>query len=232
MAKISFQFTVPTVSLEGIHSVGDIVDFNYAILVKHQISKKVVVSETQPLFNTSRNVVKLLINDTQIIIAYLEANIASKRKKELKALLQIDSDLIVGDLNTIFIDARKTFFASPGKVFQHWRVLGLWLVSSLIRGMFVNPRVLTDYHWIPLVNAPTFPLPYFWEIFLKSGWKKRTSWIWSNFLFPARVLQVDQCLQKRAGNIVPIRFQAKVVYSNGMAKASDHCPIFVKIMPD
>lgn len=232
--KFLFKELFPQYRLEGIHTVGDddLVDLNYAILVKRQISKGIVVSQTRPLGNTSRNAVNIWVHDTKITTAYLEANIASKRQKELKALLQIDSDLIVGDLNTIFIDARKTFFASPGKVFQHWRVLGLWAVSGLIRGMFVNPRVLTDYHWIPLVNAPTFPLPYFWEVFLKSGWKNKTSWLWSNFLFPAPVLQVDHCLQKRAGNIVLIKFQAEAVYSNGIAQASDHCPIFVRITPD
>lgn len=217
--------------LEGIYPVGDIVDLNYAILVKRNILKGVVTSKIQPLTNTSRNVVNLCIYETRITIAYLEANIASKRQKELKTLLQIRSDLIVGDLNTIFINTQKTFFASPSKMFQYWRVLGLWIVSSLIRGMFVNPRVLADYHWMMLVNAPTFPLPYFWEVFLKSGWKKRTSWVWKNFLFPTSVLQVDHCLQKRAGNIA-IQFQAEVISSNGIAKASDHCPILVKIMPD
>jgi hypothetical protein len=230
--RLLFNELFPDYRLEGIYTWGDIVDLNYAILVKRRISKEFVVSEALSLVNTSRNVVKLRIYNTEIIIAYLEASIASKRQKELRALLQINSDLIVGDLNTIFIDARKTFFASPGKVFQHWRVLGLWAVSGLIRGMFVNPRVLTDYHWIPLVNAPTFPLPYFWEIFLNSGWKKCTSWVWRNFLFPNTLLQVDQCLQKRADGIVPIQFQAKAVYSDGIANASDHCPIFIKIIPD
>jgi hypothetical protein len=227
-----FEDLFPQYRLEAIYPVGDIIDLSYAILVKSKIFKGIVTSKIQPLTNTSRNVVSLCIYETMITVAYLEDNIASKRDKELKALLQTNSDLIVGDLNTIFTNARKTFFASPANVFQHWRVLGLWLVSSLIRGMFVNPRVLTDYHWIPLVNAPTFPLPYFWEVFLKSGWKKRTSWVWSNLLFPMPVLQVDHCLQKRDGNIVPIRFQAEVVYSNGIANASDHCPIFVKIIPD
>ncbi len=228
-----FDELFPQYRLEGVYPVGDIdiVDLNYAILVKHKIPKGVVTSEIQLLTNY-RNVVSLRIYETRITVAYLEANKSSKRKEELKALLRTNADLIVGDLNTIFIDARRTFFTSPGNVFQHWRVLGLWIVSSLIRGMFVPPRVLTDYHWIPLVNAPTFPLPYFWEVFLKSGWKKRTSWVWSNFLFPAPVLQVDHCLQKKAGNIVPIQFQAEIMYSNGLANVSDHCPIFIKISPD
>lgn len=227
-----FNDLFPQYRLEGIYPVGDIVDLNYAILVKRTILKEVVTSNIQRLGHTSRNVVNLWIYETKITVAYLEADITSKRHKELKALLQINSDLIVGDLNTIFTNAWKTFFASPGNIFQHWRMLGLWLVSSLIRGMFVDPRVLTDYHWISLVNAPTFPLPYFWEVFLKSGWKKRTSWVWRNFLFPAPVLQVDHCLQKQVSNIVPIKFQAEVMYSNEIAKASDHCPIVVKIMPD
>lgn len=223
------DYLFPDYNLEGLHSVGDIEGMYYAILVRTDIDNTKVYSTPQCL-SEDRNIVKLNILGICIFIAYLEANIASKRGRELKNLLNLrNSDLIVGDLNTIFIHIGLTLFGSIPKFFQNWRTFGLWLCSKQIREMCVSPRILSDNFWKPILNSPTFPLPYFWEEFLAKGIKRYTAWLWRNFFFPCPVLQLDQVLLNYYSRLKINQINPEVVQTSTMQYASDHCPILIQL---
>lgn len=218
----------PDYELEGLHPVGDIDGLNYAILVKKDIANIEITSTKQSLYK-DRNIVNLYINRISISVAYLEANIASKREEELKKLLELPhSDLIVGDLNTIFINVKQTLFGSIPKFFQNWRHFGLWLCSKQVREMCVPPTVLKENFWDQILNSPSFPLPYFWEDFLAKGIKKYTAWLWRNFFFPCPVIQCDHVLLNYHSKLKPNKITTEVVQTTTMQGASDHCPIIIK----
>lgn len=224
-----FEHLFPDYQLQGLHPLGDLEDMNYAILVRRNISSEFIANEVHNMFG-NRNFVSLDLNGIKVAITYLEASVAIKREQELRAIIRhIDHDIIVGDLNTIFMEA-GTMFASVPRFFQHWRIFGLWVCSKLIRGMFVSPRAM-QVNWLPLViNTPTFPLPYFWEVFLKEGIKKYTAWIWRNLLFPSPAIQVDHVLYNIRYSSYDIgQFEAEVLQTNTIQTASDHCPILIKI---
>lgn len=229
MANELLDSLFPDYNLEGLHPVGGIYRMNYAILVRTDIDHIEIRSTKQSLYR-DRNIVNLYINSITISIAYLEANIASKREQELKNLLDLlRSDLIVGDLNTIFIDIRRTLFGSIPKFFQNWRTFGLWLCSKQVREMCVSPRILSDNFWEPISNYPTFPLPYFWEEFLAKGIKKYTAWLWRNFFFPCPVIQLDHILLNGNTKIKEYQITTEVVQTSTMEHASDHCPILIQL---
>ena len=229
MTNDLLEYLFPDYNLEGLHPVGDIYRMNYAILVRTDIDHPEIRSAKQRLYG-DRNIVNLYINNITISIAYLEANIASKREQELENLLDLpNSDLIVGDLNTIFIDIRRTLFGSIPKFFQNWRTFGLWLCSKQIREMCVSPTILRDNFWEPILNSPTFPLPYFWEEFLAKGIKKHTAWLWRNFFFPCPVIQLDQVLLKYYSRLKINQINPEVVQTSTMQYASDHCPILIQL---
>jgi hypothetical protein len=224
----TFEHLFPTYRLEGLHPLGDIEDMNYAILVRKDIPKDLVVSTLEHLYG-DRNFVSLDISGVNIAATYLEANLAFKRERELRAILENKyHDIIVGDLNTIFMDERKTMFASIPKFFQYWRHFGLWLCSKQVRQSFTSPHILSHYGWKSMVQASTFPLPYFWEIFLKDGIKKHTAWLWRSFFFPCPVIQFDYALQRVSSLDNLTNFRALVINTSDMQQASDHCPIIIK----
>ncbi len=225
----TFEYLFPDYRLEGLHPLGDMEDMNYAILVRKDIPKEIVVSTLKPLYG-ARNFVSLDISGVNIAVTYLEANLAIKREQELRAILKDkDHDIIVGDLNTIFMDERETMFASIPKFFQYWRHFGLWLCSRQVRQSFTSPRILSHYGWESIVHAQTFPNPYFWEIFLKDGIKKYTAWLWRNFFFPCPVIQFDYALQRISPLDNLTNFRALVINTSDLQPASDHCPIIIKI---
>jgi hypothetical protein len=225
----TFEHLFPEYRLEGLHPLGDIEDMNYAILVRKDIPEEVVFSTLKNLYG-DRNFVSLDIYRVKIAVTYLEANSSVKRERELRAILNDnDHDIIVGDLNTIFMSERDTMFASIPKFFQYWRHFGLWLCSRQVRQSFTSPRILSEYGWESMVQASTFPLPYFWEIFLKDGIKKHTAWLWRNFFFPCPVIQFDYALQRISPLDNFTNFKALVIYTSDLNPASDHCPIIIKI---
>lgn len=224
----TFEYLFTEYRLEGLHPLGDIEDMNYAILVRKDIPEGLVVSTIKHLCG-ARNFVSLDISGVNIAVTYLEANVAIKREQELKAILNdAEHDIIVGDLNTIFMDERETIFASIPKFFQYWRHFGLCLCSRQVRQSFTSPRILRHYGWESMVQAATFPLPYFWEIFLKDGIKKHTAWLWRNFFFPCPVIQFDYALQRIYPLDNLIRYQATIINTSDMEQASDHCPLLFK----
>lgn len=225
----TFEHLFPEYRLEGLHPLGDIEDMNYAILVRKDIPEEVVFNTLKNLYG-DRNFVSLDIYRVKIAVTYLEANSSVKRERELRAILNDnDHDIIVGDLNTIFMSERDTMFASIPKFFQYWRHFGLWLCSRQVRQSFTSPRILSYYGWESMVQASTFPLPYFWEIFLKDGIKKHTAWLWRNFFFPCPVIQFDYALQRISPLDNFTNFKALVIYTSDLKPASDHCPIIIKI---
>jgi len=224
-AILSSLFPGYTISL---YPLGEGEDMYYAYLEKTSTLLDTIVENSGIIYN--RQSVSVRILDTSFEVVYLEPNETQKRQVELQSILVYSqADLLIGDFNTVFIDARETYFGGVRTFFQNWRMFGLWLCSSLIRGMHVNPRVLGD--WIPLIQAPTFPLPYFWEGFLK-GILRWTAWVWKNFLFPCPVIQVDHCLLNTRGILG--RDQVKVTTLTGsiFEKASDHAPLLITITPN
>lgn len=222
-----FEEKFPEYRLEAIYPLGDMKDNNYAILVKKSIPPEEVSIKPVHLFR-DRNVIEISLYGVNITVAYLDANDAKLRRDERSCLFyNTNSDIIVGDLNTIFFDTNILFSSIP-KFFQYWRTFGLWLCSKQVREMFVHPTVLKDQGWTQMVNTPsTFPLPHFWTGFLAKGIKYRTAWLWRNFFFPCPVLQLDHCLWNNLSKMLREKFHVEIVSSTSIQKASDHCPMVI-----
>lgn len=228
-----FEEKFPAYRLEGLYPLGDMEDNNYAILVKKGLSPEDVFSEHHHLFK-DRTTTQVSIFGVTITVAYLDADDAEKRRSERSCLLaNTQSDLIAGDLNTIFLNPKVTLFGSIQTFFQHWRVFGLWLCSKQVREMFCSPDILGRTGWVPASSdkTPSFPLPHFWKGFLAEGIKSRTAWLWRNFFFPCPVIRFDHVLWRVFCGIPRRYFKVQVVSSTTIDLASDHRPLVIDFTP-
>jgi len=180
----------------------------------------------------TRNALEINVDSVKILVAYLEYADHITRYEQLQNILSHPVDIICGDLNTFFRDVRREYFGNPLRILYHWKQIGLYIASKVVRNMHVPRRVLSDKGWLLLSrNQYSFPLPFFWHTFLNTPLLRSTSWIWK-IIFSKPVLDPDNVLA-RDPNIFalsPILF-TKVIFNKEeiMGKASDHGAIYFEI---
>jgi hypothetical protein len=196
-----------------------IISISYCVLVKkHYLGLENVAIEKIDIGNT-RFALEIKVDSVKILAAYLEYADHRIRRQQLDTILSLDVDIICGDLNTFFRNVPREYFGNPLRILYHWKQIGLYIASKVIRNMHVPRRVLSDKGWILFSrNQYSFPLPFFWETFLNTPLLKRTSWIWKT-IFNGPVLDSDNVLVKS-----PFIFLSPVsIITEGLIEeASDH----------
>jgi hypothetical protein len=174
----------------------------------------------------TRFALEIKVDSVKILAAYLEYADHRIRRQQLDTILSLDVDIICGDLNTFFRNVPREYFGNPLRILYHWKQIGLYIASKVIRNMHVPRRVLSDNGWILFSrNQYSFPLPFFWVTFLNTPLLKRTSWIWKT-IFNGPVLDPDNVLVKS-----PFIFLSPVsIITEGLIEeASDHGAIHFEV---
>jgi hypothetical protein len=207
----------------------DITCISYCALIKRYLSN--IYVEPVEIGNT-RFALEINVDSVKILAAYLEYSDHHIRRQQLNTILSLDVDIICGDLNTFFRNLPREYFGNPLRILYHWKQIGLYIASKVIRDMHVPRRVLSDKGWILLSrNQYSFPLPFFWHTFLNTPLLKRTSWIWK-IIFSKPVLDPDNVLARDPNIfeylpsiITEVIFNKKEI----MGKASDHGAIYFEV---
>ena len=205
----------------------EIISISYCVLIKkYYLDLENVAIEKIDIGNT-RNALEINVSRIKILVAYLEYADHRIRRQQLDTILSLDVDIICGDLNTFFRNVPREYFGNPLRILYHWKQIGLYICSKQVRKMHVPRRVLSDKGWLLLSrNQYSFPLPFFWQTFLKTPLLQRTGWIWKT-IFNGPVLDPDNVLAQN-----PYIFLLPPVILNDkelIGKASDHGAIYFEI---
>lgn len=207
----------------------DITCISYCMLIKKYLSN--IYVEPVEIGNT-RNALEITVDSVKILVAYLEYADHITRYAQLRNILSYPVDIICGDMNTFFRDVRSEYFGSISKMLNNWKQIGLYIASKVVRNMHVPRRVLSDKGWRLLSrNQYSFPLPFFWQTFLKTPLLRSTSWIWK-IIFSKPVLDPDNVLARDPNIFLfPPSIITKVILNGKdiMGGASDHGAIYFKI---
>ncbi|MEX0595475.1 MAG: hypothetical protein WD512_03165 [Candidatus Paceibacterota bacterium] len=196
---------------------------SYCVLIKKGLSN---ISVDPVEIGNTRNALEIDVSGTKILVAYLEYADHEIRYQQLKNILSYNVDIVCGDLNTFFRDVRREYFESLLQIISHWKQIGLYLASKVVRNMHVPRRVLSDRGWILMSNGQySFPLPFFWKTFLKTPLLKSTGWIWTA-IFNSPVLDPDNVVAK---NFEIFIYPPIIIKSGEIEEASDHGAIYFAI---
>lgn len=201
----------------------EIISISYCVLIKKYYSGLQNVAIEKIDIGNTRNALEINVGSVKILAAYLEYADHHIRRQQLDTILSLDVDIICGDLNTFFRNVRREYFGNPLRILYHWKQIGLYIASKVVRNMHVPRRVLSDKGWILLSrNQYSFPLPFFWHTFLNTPLLKKTSWIWTA-IFNRPVLDPDNVLVKS-----PYIFLSPVsIITEGFIEgASDHGAVY------
>jgi hypothetical protein len=203
-----------------------IISISYCVLVKkHYLGLENVAIEKIDIGNT-RFALEIDVEGVKILAAYLEYADHMIRRQQLDTILSLDVDIICGDLNTVFCDVRKDYFGNLLRILYHWKQIGLYIASKVVRNMHVPRRVLSDNGWILFSrNQYSFPLPFFWETFLNTPLLKRTSWIWKT-IFNRPVLDPDSVLVRSPDIFLS---PVSIITEGIIEEASDHGAIHFEV---
>lgn len=180
----------------------------------------------------TRFALKINVDNVEILAAYLEYADHRIRRQQLDTILSLDVDIICGDLNTLFRDVPREYFGNPLRILYHWKQIGLYIASKVVRNMHVPRRVLKQQRWVLMSNNQySFPVPFFWSTFLNTPILKKTSWIWKT-IFNGPVLDPDNVLARDPDVFLlpPIIFNKVILNQKDIVgKSSDHGAIYFKI---
>ncbi len=201
----------------------DITCISYCALIKRYLSN--IYVEPVEIGNT-RFALEINVDNVKILAAYLEYADPRIRRQQLDTILSLDVDIICGDLNIFFRNVPREYFGNPLRILYHWKQIGLYIASKVVRNMHVPRRALSDKGWILLSrNQYSFPLPFFWHTFLNTPLLRSTSWIWTT-IFNAPVLDPDKVLVKDPYiSLSPVSIITKGI----IERASDHGAICFKV---
>jgi hypothetical protein len=207
----------------------DITCISYCVLIKKYLSN--IYVKAVEIGNT-RNALEINVDGIKILVAYLEYADHKARYEQLRDIPSYTVDILCGDLNTFFRDVRREYFGSISKILYHWKQIGLYICSKQVRKMHVPRRFLSDKEWLLLSrNQYSFPLPFFWQTFLKTPLLRSTSWIWK-IIFNKPVLDPDNVLA-RDPNIFkyPPSIITEIIINGKdiIGGASDHGAIYFEI---
>ena len=208
----------------------EIISISYCVLIKkHYLGLKNVAIEKIDIGNT-RNALEINVGSVKILVAYLEYADHRIRRQQLDNILLLDVDIICGDLNTFFRNVPREYFGNPLRILYHWKQIGLYIASKVVRNMHVPRRVLSDKGWILFSrNQYSFPLPFFWVTFLNTPLLKRTSGIWET-IFNKPVLDPDNVFIKNRFKAGGIFLKYPSIITQGIIEgASDHGAIYFEI---
>lgn len=207
----------------------DITCISYCVLIKKDLLN--ICVEPVEIGNT-RNALEINVDSVKILVAYLEYANHITRYAQLWNIISHPVDIICGDMNTFFRDVRSEYFGSISKMLNNWKQIGLFICSKVVRKMHVPRRVLKQQGWVLMSNNQySFPLPFFWQTFLRTPLLKMTSWIWKT-IFNRPVLDPDNVLARDPDVFVlPPIILNKVILNQKdiVGKSSDHGAIYFKI---
>jgi hypothetical protein len=207
----------------------EIISISYCLLIKKQyleLLNEGVLSITQIDIGNTRFALEINVDNVKILVAYLEYADHRIRYEQLSNILSYDVDIICGDLNTFFRNVPREYFGNPLRILYHWKQIGLYIASKVVRNMHVSRRVLSDCEWILMSkNQYSFPLPFFWKTFLRTPLLKGTGWIWK-VIFNDPVLDPDIVLVK---NPYILSSTVSIITEGIIEKASDHGAIYFEI---
>lgn len=210
----------------------EIISISYCVLIKkYYLDLENVAIEKIDIGNT-RFALKINVDNVEILAAYLEYADHRIRRQQLDTILSLDVDIICGDLNTFFRNVPREYFGNPLRILYHWKQIGLYICSKQVRKMHVPRRILSNNGWI-LVSRDqySFPLPFFWQTFLKTPLLRSTSWIWKT-IFNRPILDPDNVLARDPNIFLfPPSIITKVILNGKdiMGGASDHGAIYFEI---
>lgn len=203
----------------------DITCISYCVLVKKCLLN--IYVDSVEIGNT-RNALEINVYEIKILVAYLEYADHITRYAQLQEIMSYHVDIICGDLNTFFRNVRKEYFGNPLRILYHWKQIGLYIASKVVRNMHVPRRILKQQRWVLMSkNQYSFPLPFFWQTFLKTPLTiKNTEWILKT-IFNKPVLDPDNVLARDTYIFVlpPVILNEKEL----IGKASDHGAIYFEI---
>lgn len=174
----------------------------------------------------TRNALEIYVDDVKILVSYLEYADHEIRYAQLKNVLSYPVDIICGDMNTFFRNVLREYFGNPLRILYHWKQIGLYIASKVVRNMHVPRRVLSDKGWRLLSrNQYSFPLPFFWQTFLNTPLLRSTSWIWK-IIFNRPVLDPDNVVTKDPGIFI---YPPVIITRGEIERGSDHGAIYFEI---
>jgi len=217
------------VAIYPLQDIGDeeITCISYCVLVKKYYSSSVNIKPVE--IGSTRSALEIDVSGAKILVAYLEYADHEIRYLQLRNILSYNVDIVCGDLNTFFRNVRKEYFGSILQIISHWKQIGLYFASNVVRNMHVPRRVLSDRGWILMSNNQySFPLPFFWKTFLKTPFLKRTRWIWTT-IFSQPVLDPDNLIAKNPNIFAYCPTIITKVGNVKVEEASDHGAIYFEI---
>jgi hypothetical protein len=201
----------------------DITCISYCVLIKKDLSN--IYVEPVEIGNT-RNALKINLSGIKVLVPYLEYADHEIRYAQLRNVLSYPVDIICGDKNTFFRNVRREYFGNPLRILYHWKQIGLYISSKVVRNMHVPRRVLSDKGWRLLSrNQYSFPLPFFWQTFLNTPLLRSTSWIWK-IIFNRPVLDPANVVAKDPDIFI---YPPVIITSGEIEGTSDHGAIYFEI---
>lgn len=210
----------------------EIISISYCVLIKKYYLDLANVAINQIDIGNTRFALKINVDNVEILAAYLEYADHRIRRQQLDTILSLDVDIICGDLKTFFRNVPREYFGNPLRILYRWKQICLYIASKVVRNMYVPRRILSDNGWILVSrNKYSFPLPFFWQTFLKTPLLQRTGWIWKT-IFNRPILDPDNVLTREPNIFEYLPSIITEVILNKeeiMGKASDHGAIYFEI---